>query len=86
MEPTPAQRRQLEALGRHGKTLWQMQEMFGDDLDERIIANGWVRVHRLELEGTRIPGEPPPPPIASYHLTPKGAELVGVDPQTLPSF
>jgi hypothetical protein len=33
--------RKLEAIGRNGKTLRQMIELFGDNLDEKIITNGW---------------------------------------------
>jgi hypothetical protein len=84
MKPTDEQRRQLEVIGRNGKTMEQIRVRFGRDLDETLITNRWVWVHRLELEETLSPGDPPSPPIISYHLTPRGAELAGIDPETLP--
>lgn len=73
----------LEFIGRQGKQPDVMHSRFPDFEMTRLVRAGLAEVQHIELAETQVHSHPSPSSIAWYVLTKRGAEAIGVDPDTL---
>jgi len=81
---TDLDREVLEFIGRQGKTPEQTAERFPVFDIQRLVRAGLVEVMRVDTPETQAHGGPPSPAFQSFYvLTRRGAEAIGIDPDTL---
>jgi hypothetical protein len=74
----------LEFLGQQGKSLEAITERFpGFDM-LRLVRAGLVEVMHIDQSETQAHGGPHSPAFQSFYvLTKRGAEAIGIDPDTV---
>lgn len=71
----------LEAIGQKGATLDRVAEVgLSRQVLGRLVGDGFLRVHRIELQETVGGAGRSPGLVDVYMLTDAGATAVGIDP------